>query len=778
MLLHTIAPQLLQLVCISYTVSFNYAQMSCRVHGEGEGRCTLLVQCASFFGDLAKLSRSPCSISYHQQGVCCPSRRPPTRDPNSMVRAPRPPHAPTLYMTQNDINRSCDRGIQQQRQLDNFEKWLVANNIVEGRDSAAYQHSRLFQSSASIRNKGRAAALVLMASKKIKNDLQLSPAQATFSLARFSVRDSMLSSVCPPRLPACSTHTRYRTTDGSCNNINNPDWGSAGTTFRRLLPPVYADGIETVRVSAARGHHHLPSARSLSAATVLERSSVYDDYTLFVMQWGQFLDHDLTHTPIGRGSDNSVISCCSSGNFRSSEELHPECLAIAIPEQDQFYSRFGQRCMNFVRSMPAISRTCTFGPRQQMNQITSYLDASNVYGSSVEESQRLRLFRGGELKQAVRGGRSLLPPNERDEECQSPAPDKPCFGAGDTRVNEQPNLTVLHTVWMRQHNLLARQLSQLNPSWSDEILFQETRAIVAAQMQHITYNEYLPIVLGQHFVETFGLVPQKEGYSNSYDPSVDATISNAFATAAFRYGHTLIDSNVQGYSRFGTQEIAMKLRHVQFFPFFLYDAGTHDALVRGLAIQSSQKFDNFFSEELTNHLFARNNSFGMDLVALNLQRGRDHGLPAYVKWRNLCNLRSIATFADLRDVMPPDAAQYLSSLYKKVEDIDLFLGGILEFPVAGALVGHTFLCILGEQFHRLKAGDRFYYENGGGVGTSFSPAQLQQIRQTSLARVLCDTADDMVVMQPLAFLHANFTNKRTGCQDNMIPSLDLNAWRA
>ena len=63
-------------------------------------------------------------------------------------------------------------------------------------------------------------------------------------------------------------------------------------------------------------------------------------------------------------------------------------------------------------------------------------------------------------------------------------------------MNEQPNLAVLHTVWMRQHNILATQLAQLNPNWSDEIVFQEARRIVGAQMQHITYNEYLPIVLG------------------------------------------------------------------------------------------------------------------------------------------------------------------------------------------------------------------------------------------------------------------------------------------
>lgn len=98
----------------------------------------------------------------------------------------------------------------------------------------------------------------------------------------------------------------------------------------------------------------------------------------------------------------------------------------------------------------------------------------------------------------------------------------------------------MHTLMAREHNRLASGLSEVNPHWDDETLFQEARRINIATIQHITYNEFLPIVLGKEVMEKFGLLTQKEGYWDGYDATVNPAIIDSFASAAFRFGHTLV----------------------------------------------------------------------------------------------------------------------------------------------------------------------------------------------------------------------------------------------
>ena len=188
-----------------------------------------------------------------------------------------------------------------------------------------------------------------------------------------------------------------------------------------------------------------------------------------------------------------------------------------------------------------------------------------------------------------------------------------------------------------------------------------------------------------------------------------------------------------------------------FNPELIYTPGELDKFLVGLATQPRQKFDNIFSEEVTNHLFqAKNHSFGMDLVALNVQRGRDHGLPGYNAFRELCGLKRVSEFSYLKDLIPEMIVERLELIYDHVDDVDLFIGGVSETPAPGGLLGPTFRCIVGDQFARLQHGDRFYYDSASNPG-KFTEEQLVEVRKASLARIHCDNGDHVKLMQPLAF---------------------------
>lgn len=165
-------------------------------------------------------------------------------------------------------------------------------------------------------------------------------------------------------------------------------------------------------------------------------------------------------------------------------------------------------------------------------------------------------------------------------------------------------------------------------------------------------------------------------------------------------------------------------------------------IVADLTTAPHSTVDNFFSKDLTNHLFQiPGKRFGLDLVALNIQRGRDHGLQGYVKYREMCGLSRVSSFNDLKSIFSdPQVADVMSQLYRHVDDLDLFISGTSERPLPGAIVGPTFACIIGEQFRRIKEGDRFWYENAN-LETSFTADQLAEIKKVTLGKVLCDNSD-------------------------------------
>lgn len=461
----------------------------------------------------------------------------------------------------------------------------------------------------------------------------------------------------------------FRTIDGTQNNLTNPDWGSAVMPLRRLTTSDYADD-DGAPAGADRA-----SARAISNAVAAQVGSIPNAARAsdFVWQWGQFLDHDLDLTRAA---------------------APPEPFDIPIPLGDPFFdpADTGTQIIPLNRSRFDM----VDGVRQQINEITAYIDASQVYGSDPARAQALRTLDGtGRLK--ISPG-LLLPFNEHGFPNAPNDNDPTFFLAGDVRANEQVGLTAMHTLCVREHNRWAA-LFQLHPTLSDDEIYQRARAMVAAEMQAITYNEFLPVLLGRHALKPY----------TGYNPNVNAGIANVFSTAAFRFGHSMLSPVLLRLDRRNRPIPAghLPLQDAFFAPQEIIAHGI-EPILRGLARQKAQEIDNSIVDAVRNFLFGPPGAGGFDLASLNIQRGRDHGLPSYNQVRLDFALDPATSFADISS--NPTVRTTLASVYATVDDVDIWVGGLAEDHVPGALVGETFFTILKDQFERLRDGDRFWYQ--------------------------------------------------------------------
>ncbi|KAK7872169.1 hypothetical protein R5R35_001733 [Gryllus longicercus] len=582
----------------------------------------------------------------------------------------------------------------------------------------------------------------------------------------------------------CSRSTKYRSANGSCNHLTHPSWGQSLTGYRRLLFPQYSDGIQEPRMFSIgmpkNKQNLLPSARVVSTKMAANADLPDNVKTLALMQWTQFVEHDLTHTPINKmfnNFDSSIMCCDHEGQDLMPRHTHPACMPIEVPQNDPFYSRRHMTCMNYVRSVTAMRPDCSFGPAEQMNQVSHYLDGSMIYGSTEEKSRSLRTFSHGHLKHDRKNGQMFLPASSQpSKHCQLSPESQACYESGDLRVNGHPHLTVMHTLWLREHNRIADKLQTLNPHWGDEKLYQEARRIVIAEIQHITFSEWLPLVLGQRYTKKSGLEVKQSGFSTEFSENVDPSVTNSFATAALRFVHSLMEGNLRLINE--DREVNHTLRLNQHFnrPRVLEEPGHFDGLVRGLATQNSQKSDMTFTEDITSLLYQDSDNYGLDIISLDIQRGRDHGLPGYNQFRRMCGLQQAENFDDFSTEISQNMIRKLREMYRSVDDVDLLIGGMAEHPKDDGLLGPTFRCIIGEQFARTRKGDRYFYDLKN-QPSSFTAEQLQEIRKVSLSRVFCDNSDDVSSMQPQVFHKPSSSNSLVSCRDaTSIPKADLTAW--
>lgn len=477
----------------------------------------------------------------------------------------------------------------------------------------------------------------------------------------------------------------YRSIDGSGNNKQNQNWGAANQLLERKIAP------DASREPGGATEANLPSAREVSNAVSAQQGNTANSKGLSDMfwLWGQFLDHDITLVE-GHGNDKANI---------------------AVPQGDPQFDPQGTGTveLSFTRSDSVVD---ALGQKRHANQITAFIDGSNVYGSDQATANALRSFEGGKLRVDAD---NLLP---KDADGQ--------FQAGDVRANENPGLTSMHTLWVREHNRIADQLGARHPEWSDEKIYQDSREQVVAQLQAITYNEFLPHLLGED------ALPAYSGYDSGQNPQM----SQAFSSAAYRFGHTMLSSNLLRLDESG-QEIPqgnLSLREAFFQPQRVNEAGI-DPILRGFASQTAQAVDPMVVDDVRNFLFGAPGAGGLDLAALNIQRGRDHGLPGYNDAREQLGLSRINSFDD--PIWKEGVGAKLAQIYSSPDEVDLWVAGLAERPAGDALLGETNTRILTEQFSALRDGDRFWYEN------KYSGNDLHQLNQLKLSDIIKRNSDVM-----------------------------------
>jgi peroxidase len=468
----------------------------------------------------------------------------------------------------------------------------------------------------------------------------------------------------------------FRTVGGAQNNLSDPGVNAVGDAFARLAPARFEDGVGEMvggpnprtisNIVVGEGEAATPNAQGLSG---------------MMYAWGQFIDHDLVR---GRSDGATRID-------------------VVVPDGDPVFPDGSTILQSRLVIAPG-SGTGPDDPRAALNTTTGWLDGSVVYGSDPATAAALRLPDG---RMRTSDGNNLPIVNG-------------AFLAGDPRAAENPSLTSLQTLFLREHNWQVERLAASDPPLGGDELYERAKAIVAAEIARITCDDFLPRLLG----EAAALAPWR-----GYDPAVDAAITVEFAGAAWRWGHSTVSAETERKDETGAVEgEGFELREVFFMPPGAFAEGSGaGGFLRHLGTDLSQAMDARIVDDLRN--FVLDADVGNDLAALNIQRGRDLGLQSLNETRKALGLEPYADFGQVTD--DPATIAALREAFGDVDTIDLWTGGLSEGLLPGGFVGPTFAAIISRQFEALRDGDRLWYENAG-----FDAETLAEIKDTTLSDLI------------------------------------------
>jgi hypothetical protein len=562
---------------------------------------------------------------------------------------------------------------------------------------------------------------------------------------------------------------------------NNPaNLGIAGTDLLRISPADYkpvdngGDGLNTPSLTYGAptfvaGPRLVSNVVSNQATDLFGPTDINtvsgNGLSDFGYTWGQFIDHDMDLTP-GQSTAPPPTDLAANkdgpNGFPIPKDPTNPTDPIAIDATNT---------LAFTRSAFDPTTGIT-GPRQQINVSTSFLDLSQVYGSTTLVADALRTHSGGLLKSSpgadgiVGTGDDLLPFNTTDplpynnnqayftqtqldmfgmaNDAHLVSTDK-LFVAGDPRANETTELTSLQTLFMRNHNRLAEALHASHPDWDDNQLYQEARKLNIATEQSIVYNGYLPALLGPTAMPTY----------HGYDPTVDPSIATEFSTLAFRFGHSQLNNDVPRDANDGSSVGDIPLAVSFFNPTLLTPGGVDfmgnpatdiGAVLKGDADNNAQAVDVMAVSAIRNLLFGQGGQ-GEDLIARDMWRVDDHGIGDLNQVRAAYAGIAAQLGIDLSPIpdtpvsapgqpftfhgfetlsSDPAVVQKLITAFTGPSrdtppdflstghfagNIHPFIAGLAEDHVPGSELGPLFHTIVVDQFTRLRSGDQYFYLN-------------------------------------------------------------------
>ena len=598
------------------------------------------------------------------------------------------------------------------------------------------------------------------------------PAAAQESTADASATGAAESSASATGVADALTPFLVRSLDGRNNNLANPSWGQAGTKYSRVGRTNYADGKNTQVGGPGPRFTSNRVFNDVGQNVFSERGVSQWGWT-----WGQFMDH-VFGLAEGGGEPSSIA-------FNSGDPL------------ESFTNDIG--AMSFTRDKPAPGTgTSALNPREHVNTLSSYIDAFNVYGpdntrlewlrqGSVngdlsDNGARLLMGSGNYLPRATARGNAAAAPAMATEGQLAGHPQDRAV-AGDVRANENMALTGTHTLFAREHNRIVDALA--GSGLPAEAKFQIARRVVGAEEQFVTYNEFLPAM---------GVpIPSYTGYK----PNVNSTLSTEFATVGYRahsqiHGEFEIEAEVADYSdetldrleAMGVEviidgedvEFVVPLNAAFFNPDLVNLIG-EGPVMAGLNVEPQYKNDEQIDNSLRSVLFrfpsptapdpeacfedpAAEGCFSgvTDLGAIDIQRGRDHGVPTYNQLRRAYGLPAKASFTGItgentasfpndpqitgNPINDPDILDFtalfdnegnpvpigseagatravrrttlaarLKAIYGSPDSVEAFVGAFSEPHVPGSEMGELNRAIWSKQFTALRDGDRFFYGN-------------------------------------------------------------------